>query len=1344
MKQKLKSSTIFFLVFLLLFSSFGTAFAEGSDNEDAQEEKQLTDDIIHDLTEEEFDELRWNIFREQLMLYEFDPEAEPSDEAIYTTEEELAEALHQFQADHDLEEASTYTEEAWEKMNELLEEQGYLLFIGQDKEETAELKHLLNELDPHEERFQEEELTTFYGIITAAAVKSYQETRELTPHGAVDEETYSQLSDEWALFREEQEAAREDEADHDLEGREEEVEEDEAREEDMDSDEESDLDSEAREEEADAEEEADLDSEAREEETEEDEAREEDTDSDEESDLNSEAREEELEEEEVREEDSDNAESDLDSEVREEEAEEDESDLDPEAREEESDEEATEEDIEEQDSVDSSSEENEEDESVNEAAEESFSSMSTFSTADEGLVFEDGDEAPEIREMKLELTKLGFGSFPSDPSERFGPVTMSVVADFQSYFGLDADGQVDPETFERISEEAGTYFQDFQEGEGIQEFKMMLTSLNYGSFPSSPSDRFGAVTANVVKDFQADNGLIVNGLGDSVTMQTLHALAEDVLEGSSLELPYVNGDEGPAVRDLKLMLTKLGFGSFPSDPSVRYGPVTMSVVEDFQRYFGLTVNGITDQQTLNRVEQEAGTIFQDGNAHSSIVDLKLDLTRLGYGTFPSNPSNRYGPVTSGVVKEFQSSEGLVTSGIADSRTMDRLEQRVAEHYDATLTLPYEDGDQGSAIVQLKKDLTTLGFGTFPSSPSVRYGPVTMRVVEDFQEYYGLPITGITNQTTANRIQSELNSRYRDGQAHSDIVTLKLNLTKLGFGSFPSSPSNRYGAVTASVVSDFQRANGLVVNGIGDSVTMSLLESQVGESFIGKAVVTANSNLNVRRGPSTNFSVIGQLPTGSVVDVISEENGWYRISHSSITEQPAYVSGMYLRMETDGLSYPYQNGDRGEEIVEMKQNLTKLGFGSFPSEPSEGYGSVTERVVREFQAYYGRTVNGRFSQSDADFINSIFNSHYIDGAEHENVRELKRNLSRLGFGSFPSNPSNRYGPVTAGVVSDFQRHHGLVVNGIGDPRTMQQINDEMAKIGNNIEYRNYQMTVSQMLNRQMPLRPQTDLYGGGWQNAREADVRRYIDPSNFNLDPNSRDMFQFLVLSQTSGVPASQLNNILRNRGILHNTGNAFKQAAESQGVNDIYLIAHALLETGNGTSRLSDGSFEVGQINSNMWVSVQPQANGSVRKYTLERRFNSANNSWSWISRRDDNYDTSRLDMKKTYNMFGIEAIDSDPYTRGSVRAYREGWFTPQASIQGGAKFISNNYLNRGQDTLYKMRWDPDFHEAALNSSISINRSSFYQYATDIGWAYKQTRMIKELYDQIDNPYLPFEVPVYR
>uniref|UniRef100_UPI0040344106 peptidoglycan-binding protein n=1 Tax=Alkalicoccus luteus TaxID=1237094 RepID=UPI0040344106 len=806
---------------------------------------------------------------------------------------------------------------------------------------------------------------------------------------------------------------------------------------------------------------------------------------------------------------------------------------------------------------------------------------------------------------------------------------------------------------------------------------------------------------------------------------------------------FYNGARGEYIRELKYDLTELGFGNFPSSPSNAFGPVTMGVVEDFQRAYGLEVTGLPTEEMLQLIEDElrpaksatyAGE-FYNGARGEHIRKLKVDLTALGFGNFPSSPSNAFGPVTMSVVEDFQRAYGLDVTGLPTSNMLHLITEELNAFY---------DGAQGEHIRELKQDLTTLGFGNFPMTPSNAFGSVTIRVVKEFQQYYGLRDTGIPDSQTLKMINDIKNSSYSSGQRGEHIRSLKNDLTRLGYGNFPSNPSDAYGSVTASVVRDFQAANRLKVNGIGDPVTIKLVEEQINNLSIGTGTVTATS-LNVRRGPSTNYSVITGLPNGTVVNLIEKQsNGWYRITHASITESPAYVSGAFLQLDTDELTYPYKNGDRGEEIVEMKQQLTKLGFGSFPSTPSNAYGSTTTRVVREFQEYYRLAVTGEFSESDADFVHSILNSHYVDGGRHENVRELKNNLSRLGFGNFPSNPSNGYGSVTANVVREFQQHHDLVVNGIGDPRTMQKINDELSKFGVQIDYRQYQMTLTQMLNRQMSLRPQTDLYGGGWQDARAADVRRFLDPQQFTLDPGHQDMFQFLVLSQTSGVPASQLNNILRNRGILHNTGDAFKRAAESQGVNDIYLISHAILETGHGTSILSNGSIEVGQIESNKWVSVQPQSNGSTRTFILERRFNEADNTWRWIRTRNDNFDTSKIDMRKTYNMFGIEAVDSDPYTRGSVRAYREGWFTPQDSIRGGAQFISNNYLNRGQDTIYKMRWDPDFHEAALNSNISINRSHFYQYATDIGWASKQTTMIRNLYSQINNPYLPFEVPVYR
>jgi hypothetical protein len=39
-------------------------------------------------------------------------------------------------------------------------------------------------------------------------------------------------------------------------------------------------------------------------------------------------------------------------------------------------------------------------------------------------------------------------------------------------------------------------------------------------------------------------------------------------------------------------------------------------------------------------------------------------------------------------------------------------------------------------------------------------------------------------------------------------------------------------------------------------------------------------------------------------------------------------------------------------------------------------------------------------------------------------------------------------------------------------------------------------------------------------------------------------------------------------------------------------------------------------------------------------------------------------------------------------------WFTVRDGIIGGAQFVSQNWVNAGQDTLYKMRWNPEGAEA--------------------------------------------------
>ncbi|WP_368914510.1 SH3 domain-containing protein [Exiguobacterium acetylicum] len=210
----------------------------------------------------------------------------------------------------------------------------------------------------------------------------------------------------------------------------------------------------------------------------------------------------------------------------------------------------------------------------------------------------------------------------------------------------------------------------------------------------------------------------------------------------------------------------------------------------------------------------------------------------------------------------------------------------------------------------------------------------------------------------------------------------------------------------------------------------------------------------------------------------------------------------------------------------------------------------------------------------------------------------------------------------------------------------------------------------------------------WLNALETDVRDVADP--LKVDRNSSAFYQFLDLSKTTGASAATLDKMLANvtkgLGIFNkcsngSCGQAFIDAGQKYSVNEAYLISHALLETGNGQSTLAMGV--------------------------------------TWNGR-------------KVYNMYGIGAYDYDAINTGAAYAYKMGWFTPEAAIVGGAEFISTKYIHNeyGQNTLYKMRWSP-------------MRPGSHQYATDMGWAVKQTSRIYSLYQQMDSYTAVFDIPVF-
>ncbi|MFD1848653.1 SH3 domain-containing protein [Oceanobacillus bengalensis] len=289
-------------------------------------------------------------------------------------------------------------------------------------------------------------------------------------------------------------------------------------------------------------------------------------------------------------------------------------------------------------------------------------------------------------------------------------------------------------------------------------------------------------------------------------------------------------------------------------------------------------------------------------------------------------------------------------------------------------------------------------------------------------------------------------------------------------------------------------------------------------------------------------------------------------------------------------------------------------------------------------------------------------------------------------------------------------------------------DAFKKIATVVNYTNYATDFSNMINKQMSITPISDrpkADGAGLLFASREFVAYYANPNNFSQDSSS--YLQFLNLSKPAGSSATNLNNkVLNDKGVFSGKAQAFIDASKKYNINEVYLISHALHETGNGSSILSNGTIEVGEVSSNKWVSFQP--NGT---FIVECKPTSSGGcTWKVTEDKTFNRDEAK-NIKKTYNVFGIGAVDKDPNILGSVRAYRENWFNVSDAIIGGSQFIANGYINQGQNTLYKMRWNP-------------TSPATHQYATHVAWAESQTNRMAEIYNLLDAYVLNFDVPKFK
>ncbi|WP_153461648.1 SH3 domain-containing protein, partial [Sediminibacillus terrae] len=444
------------------------------------------------------------------------------------------------------------------------------------------------------------------------------------------------------------------------------------------------------------------------------------------------------------------------------------------------------------------------------------------------------------------------------------------------------------------------------------------------------------------------------------------------------------------------------------------------------------------------------------------------------------------------------------------------------------------------------------------------------------------------------------------------------------------------------------------------------------------------NLPVYDNRGSTLKKIGELTKGQTYPIVKDYgDNWWQIQFGN---NYGYVrksdTGYATKKEVPNLNYEYSNSDsnlvtKGKVTVYDNMSGNLVAFAKLEAETifpiATDYGNWWRVILAERVGYVKKEEVDIFGISKTIYDLTL-----------EKAIELQMKVN-------PQTDQN-YGYVSKSYINSKNEVTASALNVRGGPGTnykeigMLYNGDKVSILG---EYDGWY---------------QIKFNGNAqWVTASEEDVQYYLDPNNF-LE-NSRQKFQFLDLGKASGATASELNSYLSGKGILSGKGQYFIEASKTHGVNDVYLVSHASLETGNGGAPLATG-VEVGKDKSGNLVLVNSSNRSSLR------------------------------DIRTTYNMYGIGAVDGNAYEGGAFRAYKEGWFSPEEAIIGGAQFIGNSYIKVGQNTLYKMRWNPDAMERYGYAT--------HQYASDIGWAYKQVGSMYNLYQEIGLTTLYLDIPVYN
>lgn len=217
---------------------------------------------------------------------------------------------------------------------------------------------------------------------------------------------------------------------------------------------------------------------------------------------------------------------------------------------------------------------------------------------------------------------------------------------------------------------------------------------------------------------------------------------------------------------------------------------------------------------------------------------------------------------------------------------------------------------------------------------------------------------------------------------------------------------------------------------------------------------------------------------------------------------------------------------------------------------------------------------------------------------------------------------------------------------------------------------------------------TALDGTTWYQANSDTIAYFMDPRNFLTESG---IFMFEDLTYNKNYHTSELVKKVLYTDFYKDYIKHYISAAEKSNVSPIYLATLSRQEVGLNSSTATSG--KAGTYNG--------------------------------------------VNYNGYYNFFNIGAT-SGTYAvyNGLAYAKEQGWNTPEKAILGGASWIVNGYISRGQYTRYFQKW---------NVSPTTTTGIWHQYMTDIHALVGPSANAAASYKSmsiIDEP-LVFTIPIY-